>query len=160
MLSDGSVDRHNVHVNHDDLPLPALLAEARGAFGAVIRHAIAGAGLPPLPRDGAFVLGGLHFNQVPLDDLIVQRSTSIERHETIGRLVASGYLAEKGGELALTERGVNAAVIVGDAVGELYHELGHAVGDEGIATLRAALLALIAIKEDAEDARTHERHLH
>ena len=94
----------------------------------------------------------------------------MERHQTISHLVGSGYLAQQNGALALTERGVKGAEVVAEAVGGLYHELGHAVGEDAIATLRRALLALVEIKEDAEDRRAleaphhaahdHEGHAH
>jgi len=161
MLPDARSRRHNVRMDHDDLPLSVLLREARGAFGTVIRIAIADAKLPALPREGAYIVGGLHFEQIPLANLIHHREKSIERHQTISHLVKSGYLAEHDGELELTELGVRAAETFAESVRGLYHELGHAVGEEGVATLRKALLALIEIKENAEDdARAAHGHPH
>jgi hypothetical protein len=147
-------------MSHDELPLPALLGEARGAFGAVIRESIANAGLPALPRDGAFILGGLHFNEFPLAQLIQQRAASLERHHTISHLVRAGYLDERDGDLVLTRLGVEGAEVVAEAVGGIYHELGHVVGEEGIVTLRRALVALAEIKEGAEEGRLFSDHVH
>jgi hypothetical protein len=147
-------------MSHVELPLPELLGHARGAFGSVIRESIANAGLPALPRDGAFILGGLHFNDVPLPDLIQQRAASLERHQTISHLVKAGYLEERDGDLVLTGLGIEGAVVVAEAVGGLYHELGHAVGEEGISTLRKALVTLIEIKENAEEGRLFSGHVH
>jgi len=160
MLPDPGSRRHNVGMDHDDLPLPVLLREARGAFGTVIRRAIDEADLPALPSDGAFILGGLHFEDVPVAQLIHQRARSMERNQTISRLVEAGYLADRDGELAITELGVQAAQVVAEAIGDLYHQLGHAVGEEGVETLRRALLALIEIKEDAEAGDALKGHEH
>ena len=147
-------------MSNEELPLPELLAHARGAFGSVIRESFANAGLPALPRDGAFILGGLHFNEVPLPDLIRQRAASLERHQTITHLVRAGYLEERDGDLVLTGLGIEGAVVAAEAVGGLYHELGHAVGEEGISNLRRALVTLIEIKENAEEGRLFSSHLH
>jgi hypothetical protein len=147
-------------VSDDELPMPVLLQEARGAFGTVIRQEIERRGLPRLPRDGAYVLGALHFEERDLGEVIHRRERSIERHQTISHLVQGGYLEDVGMGLNLTERGVEGAKAVADAVGGLYHELGHAVGEDGIATLRKGLLALIEIKESAEEDHHHEHHRH
>jgi hypothetical protein len=142
-----------------EIPMPVLLREARGAFGTVIRHEIERRGLPRLPRDGAYVLGALHFEEMDLASVIHRRERSMERNQTISHLVEGGYLEDIGMGLTLSERGVEGALAVAEAVGGLYHELGHAVGEDGIATLRQGLLALIEIKESAEDHH-HEHHGH
>jgi hypothetical protein len=133
----------------DEVPTPALLREARGAYALAIRSALAECGLGALPANSAFIVGGLHFG-VPIDALIGQRRRSLDRAGTIDALVAAGCLEDVDGELRLTERGHEAAHACGAARVRLDAHVASVIGESGVESLRAGLVALIDWKEAAE----------
>jgi hypothetical protein len=54
----------------EDVPIPALLRAARGAYGHAIHRRLAAAGFDDLPRNGPFVLGGMANHGAAPGDLI------------------------------------------------------------------------------------------
>ena len=130
-------------------PIPVLLKEARGAYAAAIRNNIAKHGLPPLPRDGAFVLGALH-NGLTFDVILRERGRSIEHHQSLERLLADGYLSQSDEDLILSTSGHEAAHVVAAAVSGLYEELELTLGEAGLQSFLKGLVTLIEIKESEE----------
>lgn len=136
----------------EDLPgLPILLREARGSFALQIRIAIKAAGLPPLPKDGALVIGGLHngFSEISL--LLRQRGQSTEESPTLQRLFDEGYLEGDSNNPSLTEIGHEAAHIIREAVELLTQSLKEKLGEAGYEGFILGLLFLIEHKEKTED---------
>jgi hypothetical protein len=131
--------------------IPILLREARGAYGAQIRSYIADANFPPLPLNGALILGGLHEGVVPFDQLVHQRRKSIERYRTIEQLFADGYLEGEAGSPILSPKGHEAAHIMFEAVSDLTESLEGELGVEGMQSFLRGMLFLIETKESIED---------
>ena len=133
------------------LGIPILLREARGAFGTNIRRRFKAAGLPLLPVQGAWILGGLHSGEASFEELLHQRKSSLEKNKTLDELVAAGYIVASQGSYELTDLGHKAAALMGSAVAEVGDLLDDAIGKAGVATFRKALLVLIDYKESLED---------
>ena len=143
----------------DDIPLPALLRAARGSYGGEIRRWLAAAGFDDLPRNGAFVLGGMANQGVAAGDLIRQLGVSKQATaQFVDTLVLRGYLERTTNpddrrrlDLALTDRGRAAADEVRAAVLAVDRELARKLTPDEIAALRKGLVALIEIREAAEE---------
>ncbi len=143
----------------DDIPLPALLRAARGSYGGEIRRWLAAAGFDDLPRNGAFVLGGMANQGVAAGDLIRQLGVSKQATaQFVDTLVLRGYLERTTNpddrrrlDLALTDRGRAAADEVRAAVLAVDGELARKLTPDEIAALRKGLVALIEIREAAEE---------
>lgn len=135
----------------DDLPgIPLLLREARGAFTQAIRVALDSAGLPALPRNGPFIISGLHGGVAPVQ-LIGQRRKSLESFQTMEKLRESGYVSGSDENLALTERGHEAAHVVYGAIEQLAASMNEHLGEEGMTSFVKGLLFLIEAKELSEE---------
>jgi hypothetical protein len=80
-------------VPDDEIVIPALLRAARGSYGRVIRARLAACGCEDMPRNGAFVLGGMANRGASagamLGGLGVTRSAGCQLLDV---LVARGYL--------------------------------------------------------------------
>src|SRR5258707_1026359 len=108
----------------DDVVIPALLRAARGAYGNSIRERLEGAGLDDLPRNGAFVLGGMGNHGVSASDLIRQLGVSKQSaSQLVDTLVVRAYLERRVNvddrrrmDLYLTDRGRAAAAAVEEGV--------------------------------------------
>lgn len=133
----------------DDVPIPALLRAARGAYGHAIRRRLAGAGLEDLPRNGAFVLGGMGNHGVAASDLL--RQLGPKAGELVDALLARGYLEERDTTLELTPRGESAAREVQAGVAEVDGELAAQLTEAQLDGLRAGLVALTTIRERMEE---------
>ncbi len=144
----------------DDIPLPALLRAARGSYGGEIRRWLAAAGFDDLPRNGAFVLGAMANQGVAAGDLIRQLGVSKQATaQFVDTLVLRGYLERTTNaddrrrlDLALTDRGRAAADEVRAAVLAVDGALARKLTADEIAALRKGLIALIEIREAAEEA--------
>ncbi|MGD0054146.1 MAG: hypothetical protein ABSC34_01745 [Acidimicrobiales bacterium] len=135
----------------NDLPgIAILLREARGAYGAAIREAVALAGMQPLPVNGPLIVGGLH-EGVPFDRLVSQRRQSIVKYETIERLFEAGYLSGAADNPMLTESGHEVSHVMMEAVTTLTGELRARLGDDGMESFLVGLLYLIEVKESREE---------
>ena len=139
----------------DEVVLPALLRVARGAYAAAIRAELADAGLDDLPRNGAFVLGGMGNHGGSAADLVrALRVTKQAASQLIDTLVVRGYLTREIDEqdrrrttLRLTERGQAAAEAIRRGVEEVDGRLVDAVGPSDLAAVRRGLTALVAIRD-------------
>jgi DNA-binding MarR family transcriptional regulator len=140
--------------------LPALLRAARGSYGHAIRASLAEAGFADVPRNGAFVLGGIVNQGVSAGDLVRQLGVSKQAaSQLIDTLVVRGYLNRSPDQedrrrvtLEATERGRAAAAAVRAAVVSVDEELAGLLTAGQLAGLRAGLVALIDIRERMEDA--------
>jgi DNA-binding MarR family transcriptional regulator len=144
----------------DDLVLPALLRAARAPYTRAVRASLAAAGYDDLPRNGAFVIGGMANHGAALGDLVKQLGVSKQAiSQLIDTLVLRGYLERHADEadrrrmtIELTERGRSAAAAVRSGVTAVDDELVRRVSPAELAGLRAGLIALIELAEHAEGA--------
>jgi DNA-binding MarR family transcriptional regulator len=142
----------------DDVPIPALLRAARGAYGLAIQRRLADAGFDDLPRNGPFVLGGLANRGEPLAGLVRQLGvTKQATGQLVDTLVARGYLERRPDPddrrrlvVEPTERGRAAAAEVRAGVEEVDARLAALLAPGELAGLRAGLVALTAIREELE----------
>jgi hypothetical protein len=134
----------------DDLPaVPLLLRGARGSYAHAIRVAIASAGLPEVPPNGALILGGLHDGGLSFSQLVDQRRRSIEKYQTLERLHASGYLVGPDDDPTLSESGDEAAHAIFQAMSGLTESLKDYLGDEGFRSFVKGLLFLSNEKQSS-----------
>ncbi len=138
----------------------ALLRAARGSYGHAIRASLAAAGYDDVPRNGAFVLGGIVNDGGSAADLVRQLSVSKQAaSQLIDVLVIRGYMRRQvdAGDrrrqtLEVTDRGRGAAAAVRSAVLAVDAQLAELISPDELAGLRAGLEALITIRERLEDA--------
>lgn len=134
----------------DEVPLPALLRAARGAYGSAIREALAGAGYEDVPRNGSYVIGAIARTGAPLGNIIQELGTSKQAAgQLVDTLVTRGYLDRSVDPddrrrltITLTERGADAATVIRTAVEAVDDRLVHQVGPEHLAHTRVTLAAL------------------
>jgi len=141
---------------YDDVAFPALLRAARTAYGDAIRAALDEIGCADVPRNGAFVLGGLARNRAPMGEVV--RGLGVSKQagsQVVDTLVVRGYLERtpdpddrRRMTVALTERGRVAATASRSAVERVDTALAARVGAEAVASARAALGALITLARD------------
>ncbi len=146
----------NGEASSDDIAFPALLRAARTTYGAAIRAALAEIGCSDVPRNGAFVLGGIARNGAPMGDVI--RGLGVSKQaggQVVDTLVVRGYLDRTPDPedrrrltLGLTERGRIAAAASRAAIDGIDAELVARVGAERVAHARATLAALIDLAHD------------
>ncbi len=135
--------------------IPALLRAARGSYAQAIVARLADAGFDDLPRNGAFVLGGMANFGGSARDMI--RGLGVSKQaasQLIDTLVLRGYLTRDVNPddrrrmvIDLTERGRAAAVAVRAGVDAIDAELAQMISPEQLAGLRAGLEALAEIKD-------------
>jgi DNA-binding MarR family transcriptional regulator len=139
----------------DEVPIPALLRAARGAYGHAIRRALSERGIDDMPPNGPYVIGGMGNRDQPLGSLVQQLRVSKQAAgQLIDSLVQRGYLSRSPDaddrrrvNIALTERGREAADAVRTAVMAVDRELTGLLGSSGLEQLRAGLAALADIRE-------------
>jgi DNA-binding MarR family transcriptional regulator len=146
---------------YEELVLPVLLAEARRTYGSAIRRALAAAGFDDMPRAGARVVGGIaRGGGTPLREVAVAQAVSKQAaSQLVDTLVTRGYVVRVPDEddrrrlsIALTDRGMAAAVEMRSAVEAVDAAFEAAVGAEEVARVRAALGALVELqREDAAE---------
>jgi DNA-binding MarR family transcriptional regulator len=115
-----------------------------------------------MPRNGAFVIGGIGNRGQPAGALIPQLGVSKQAaSQLIDTLVLRGYLSRSGDpndrrrmNLALTERGREAADAVRAGVTAVDKQLNEALGVTGHQQLRAGLVALCNIRDRMESEST------
>ncbi len=143
-----------------NVPIPALLRAARGAYAHAIRHALAGEGFDDLPRNGPFILGGIANQGAAAADLVPHLGISKQAaSQLIDALVVRGYV-ERAVDVAdrrrlaltVTGRGRAAAAAVREAVLSVDRELERELTAEGVLALRRGLDALIEIRERTEQS--------
>lgn len=149
-----TIPEHNV-------PIPALLRAARGAYGHAIRRRLATASFDDLPRSAPFILGGMGNHDAPIGGLVRQLGVSKQAAgQLVDTLVLRGYLERqvhpddrRRMTIALTPRGQAAALEVRSAVEEVDRELAAQLTREQLEGLRAGLVALTTIRERMEEDR-------
>ncbi|HTT29111.1 MAG TPA: MarR family transcriptional regulator [Solirubrobacteraceae bacterium] len=142
----------------DDVPTPALLRAARGAYGQSIRRALGDRGIDDMPPNGPFVLGGIGNQGQPLGALVQQLRVSKQAaSELIDTLVLRGYLSRttdpddrRRVNVTLTDRGHEAAEAVLAGVMAVDRELTELLGVTGVRQLRTGLVALCDIRDRME----------
>ncbi len=144
----------------EEVVIPALLRAARGSYGHAIRAALAEAGFSDVPRNGAFVLGGMVNHGAPAGGLVRQLGVSKQAaSQLIDTLVVRGYLERRPDPedrrrmvIEPTERGRAAATAVRSAGRAVDQELCSLITAEQLAGLRAGLVALCEIRDRMEEA--------
>lgn len=142
----------------EGLLLPALLRASRGSYGEAVRASLEQAGFVDVPRNGAFVLGGVVNQGVAARDLVRQLGVSKQAaSQLVDTLVVRGYLERTPDEqdrrrvtLRATERGAAAATAVRDAVRSVDEQLARLLTAEQLSGLRAGLVALCDIRDELE----------
>jgi DNA-binding MarR family transcriptional regulator len=142
-----------------EVVIPALLRAARGSYSRAIAAHVAVAGFDDLPRNGAFVLGGMANRGGAAADMI--RGLGVSKQtasQLIDALVLRGYLTRATNPedrrrmlIGLTERGRAAAAAVRAGVEAIDAELADMISPTELDGLRAGLTALANIKERTED---------
>jgi DNA-binding MarR family transcriptional regulator len=141
-----------------DVPTPALLRAARGAYGQAIRRALRDRGIEDMPPNGPFVIGGIGNQGQPLGVLVQQlRVTKQAASALIDTLVLRDYLSRttdpndrRRVNVTLTDRGHEAADAVLAGVMAVDRELTELLGVTGLEQFRAGLLALCDIRDRME----------
>jgi len=132
------------------LGIPGLLRAARGAYGKAVRNAFAEAGFDDIPRSGAFVLARTFENTSPLATLTRELGISKQAvSQLIDTMVMRGYLERSADTedrrrmlIKLTPRGEEAAGVAWQAVSAVDRDLASRLSPDGVAALRAGLIAL------------------
>jgi DNA-binding MarR family transcriptional regulator len=142
----------------NDVTIPALLRAARGSYARSIAAHVAEAGFDDLPRNGAFVIGGMANRGGSAADMI--RGLGVSKQtasQLIDVLVLRGYLTRQINHedrrrmlIGLTDRGRAAAVAVRAGVEAIDGELAEMISTTQLAGLRAGLTALAEIKDRGE----------
>jgi DNA-binding MarR family transcriptional regulator len=145
---------------YEDVVIPALLRAARNTYAHSIRDALDLAGFTDIPRNGAFVLGGLR-NSGQLGDLSDMLKVSKQAvSQLLDTLVLRGYLDRSPDSddrrrmnVVLTERGEAAAVAIADGVAEIDAALAARVPAADVSAMRATLgaLALIGVEHSHDE---------
>jgi DNA-binding MarR family transcriptional regulator len=145
----------------EDVAIPALLRAARGSYAQAVNANLEAAGFGDLPRNGAFVLGGMGNRGGTAVEMI--RGLGVTKQaasQLIDTLVLRGYLTRdinpedrRRMTIALTERGRAAAAAVRSGVESIDAELGRMISPAELAGLRAGLDALGHIKDRMKEER-------
>ncbi len=149
---------------YEDVPLPQLMREARDAYRAAVRQALGGSGCDDLPRNGAFVLAGLHYSAPvpafsPQADVVASLGLSKQAaSQLIDTLVLREYLERRVDpedrrrmEVRLTDRGRTAAIAIQGATDAIDAMLADLISAGELRGLRAGLAAFREIRERLGD---------
>ncbi len=134
--------------------IPALLRAARGSYGHAIRASLEAAGFDDVPRNGAYVLGGMVNQGGSAAGVVSELGVSKQAaSQLIDVLVVRGYLERqvdpadrRRQALEVTERGRAAAAAIRAGVLAVDAELAQLVSPAELAGLRAGLVALTTIR--------------
>jgi DNA-binding MarR family transcriptional regulator len=143
----------------DEVVIPALLRAARGSYGHAIRMRLAAAGFDDLPRNGAYVIGGIVNHGGSASGLVRELGVSKQAaSQLIDTLVVRGYLRRevhpedrRRVTIEVTERGRAAAEAVRSGVKSIDARLATTISPAQLAGMRAGLAALCEIREQLED---------
>ncbi len=135
--------------------MPALLRAARRPYGAAVAASLAAAGYDDLPRNGAYVIGGIARDGSALGDLVQELGVSKQAAgQLIDTLVMRGYLDRRPDlndrrklTIELTERGRAAAAAVRFGVESVDDELAAWLSPGHRAAVRSGLAALAHLGE-------------
>jgi DNA-binding MarR family transcriptional regulator len=136
-----------------EMPMPALLAEARLTYASAIRAAFASAGFDDMPRAGARVIGRIAVGGTNVNDVAAVYGVSKQAaSQLVDTLVARGYVerapdAEDRRRMVvgLTERGYAAATELKAAIVGVDAALAESFTDEQIDLARRVLGTLVEI---------------
>lgn len=152
--------------DEEETNIPALMRWARGSYGQAVRRSLAIAGYDDLPRNGAFVLGGMANRGGTAADMI--RGLGVTKQaasQLIDTLVLRGFLTREVDvedrrrlTISLTERGHGAAETVRGAVEAIDAELEASITPAELAGLRAGLNALARINRRQLEDEHHHAH--
>lgn len=140
--------------------IPALLRAARGSYARAIAAHVVAAGFDDLPRNGAFVLGGMANRGGSATEMIGGLGVSTQRaSQLLDSLVLRGYLTRDSNPedrrrmlIGLTDRGRAAASAVRAGIEAIDAELAGMISPTELAGLRRGLAALGTIKARMEEA--------
>jgi DNA-binding transcriptional ArsR family regulator len=143
----------------DDLPVPALLRQARGTYGLAIRIRLSAEGLSDLPKNGPYLVGGLA-NGVSAEQLLCEMGLSDSQAERLLGALLDAHFVEADDSLGMndtlalrnTEKGLRAARAVSEAIHSVNHELSHLLTPEEFRGFQNALVALSDIKARTEES--------
>jgi hypothetical protein len=62
--------------SYEDVAIPALRRRARSSYGDAIRRSLAAAGCGDVPRNGAFVIGGMNREALESVDAVLAKRVS------------------------------------------------------------------------------------
>lgn len=130
--------------------MPGMLRRARRPYITEIRAALAEAGCEDLPRNGGAVLAAVDRSQAQLSQITRELGVSKQAAgQLIDTLVTRGYVQRSVDPadrrrlvLRLTERGVHAATIMGEAIEAVDARLAGRVTAADLAAARSVLAAL------------------
>jgi DNA-binding MarR family transcriptional regulator len=155
MTDAGRADHDAGAGRRDDIVLPALLRGARACYSHAITEALGAAGFDDVPRNGAFVIGGMVNHGGSLGDVV--RGLGVTKQaasQLIDTLVARGYLDRQVNPadrrrmtIHVTERGEAAATAIGRGIALVDAQLAEMLAPAELAGLRSGLLALCHIRE-------------
>jgi len=146
--------------------MPALLRGARDTYRREIKRSLLAGGFTDLPRNGAFVLGGMANLGVPLYRLVRQLGvTKQAASQLIDTLVERGYLERvtdpsdrRRISVRPTERGKQAARRVRAGVVSIDTELEKRLPQADLEKLRTGLITLVDLGyERLRDERSRSR---
>ncbi len=153
---------------YDAMGIPGLLRRARKAYGNVVTQAFADAGFDDVPRNGAYVLARVYGDSSASAHLA--RDLGISKQavsQLIDTMVMRGYLARTPDSedrrrtvLTLTPRGEAAATASWHAATDADDELAGRLSAEGVAALRAGLIALCQMADETDGGAGHGGHEH
>ena len=151
---------------YEGIPIPALLRQARGAYGDAARRALAEADCDDVPLNGGFVLASLNRSSsgpsfVTQAEAVAPLRLSKQRSsQLIDTLVLRGYLERRNDpedrrrmSVRLTERGRIAADAIQSAVDTIDAELAKRLTTQELHGLRAGLATLAEIRKQSDDER-------
>jgi DNA-binding MarR family transcriptional regulator len=142
---------------YDDVPIPALMHQARGSYGDASRRSLAAIGCEDMPRRGGWVLAGLEDGRpapVPQADAVRDLGVSKQASsQLIDTLVVRGYIERtvdprdrRRMTVHLTERGAAAAAAIMASVDAVDAALAERITAEEMQGFRAGLAALADIR--------------
>lgn len=131
----------------DDVAIPSLLRASQGAYRHAIRHAVADADCPPLPRGGVLVVAALVTRGLQPDTVIRQVARGERRQRLLDELTELGYLRHAGADWAATDLAERAAHAITAAIADIDERLSEQIGADGVAALRRGLVALCDIRD-------------
>jgi DNA-binding MarR family transcriptional regulator len=136
-----------------EMPMPALLAEARLAYVNAIRRAFAEAGFDDMPRAGARVIGRIAVGGTNVNDVAAVYGVSKQAaSQLVDSLVARGYVERAPDPedrrrmvVALTERGFAAAGELRGAIERVDAVLASAFPEDELIRARRVLGTLVEL---------------
>jgi DNA-binding MarR family transcriptional regulator len=141
---------------YEIIVMPALLGEARRAYGVAIREAFLENGFDDMPKRGAFIVGSIARNGAAQQDFAIGMGVSKQvASQLVDTLVARGYVERAADPddrrrmvVTLTARGSAAATASRKAVARVNRALEKKATAHDLATLRRVLGALVEIKNE------------